>query len=246
MKKIFTIVWIAIVGLSLTLIIRNNAKAVDEKVYDISGSWRYKNFYYVFNSDGTMKAVKTEGENIGYSQYKYMKVSMGGNDYIRFAKNLDDKTPFELLFIGDVTDSTATISLGTSFVRADSSEGVSGTWKHVEGPRTIMWIINKDKIQYTESVFDMNLAGFRIIESRQGSYTRDKYRRDVVKNEITGGRYRVAFSDGTFKILLPVVHENMMYLFDLSPSKSEFIRVEPDSVPTYRDYRTVLKNQSNS
>ncbi|MBN1294705.1 MAG: hypothetical protein JXB48_22910 [Candidatus Latescibacteria bacterium] len=245
MKKILNTAFFMIFALTFMAAIRSNVKAEDEIARDITGSWHYKGFYYVFNTDGTMKAVKTAGETIGYSQYKYSKIRMGGNDYIRFAKKLDDTTPFELLFVGDVTDSTAIISFGTAFVRADSSDGITGTWKHVEGRGTMIWKIDKNSIQYTESVFDMNTAEFRVIEKRQGIYIRDKYKKDVFSGEITGGKYHITFSDGTSKTILPVVHENLMYLFDLSPTKSKFTKVDPDSVPDYKTYRAVLKNRNN-
>jgi hypothetical protein len=41
--------------------------------------------------------------------------------------------------------------------------------------------------------------------------------------------------------LLPVLYDETMYLFDLSPHKSLFRRVYPDSVPTYEDYLLELQ-----
>ena len=54
-----------------------------------------------------------------------------------------------------------------------------------------------------------------------------------------------------FYILLPVIYNGLMYLFDLSPTKSKFVRVDSKSVPTYRDYtaelekRKILKQSSS-
>ena len=34
-----------------------------------------------------------------------------------------------------------------------------------------------------------------------------------------------------------------MYLFDLSPAKAKFVRVDPDSIPAYRDYQAELERR---
>ena len=129
-------------------------------------------------------------------------------------------------------------------MRADSSEGLLGTWKSVEGPTTMIWTIEPDNVQYTETFLEIELGNVKIIENRRGTYRREPAGRDIYKQTENGGRYHITFSDGITRTLLPVMYDGMMYLFDLSPTKSEFISLDPDSVPTYRDYQVALKKRT--
>ena len=41
--------------------------------------------------------------------------------------------------------------------------------------------------------------------------------------------------------MLPVIYDGLMYLFDLTSTKSEFVKIDPGKVPTYKDYQAVHK-----
>ncbi|MBT4482886.1 MAG: hypothetical protein HOC71_04315 [Candidatus Latescibacteria bacterium] len=196
------------------------------------GAWVRHDFYYDFDNSGVMKAVKVNGEPKGYRTFKYTFEKMGLFKVIRFGKSISDSTGLNFLLVGNVTDSTAIISHGTPFVRADSSSGLSGTWKYVNNYKTIIITIDQNTIDYREMVMDLKTGATNTTEQRQGNI---KYR-----NGKYSGQFIINFFDGTKTTVVPVLFNKIMYFYDLSPIKSMFIRAE--QVPTYREYQKVSKN----
>ena len=71
-----------------------------------------------------------------------------------------------------------------------------------------------------------------IIEEKQGIFEarKGKYR----------GQFTIHFSDDTQTRVVPILFKNIMYLYDLSPRKSMFLRSE--RTPSYREYQEAVKN----
>jgi len=242
LKKIapaFGVLYLAV----FTIIIwaQNIEEVPKEKIDAIMSGWVQRGLFYVFDNRGVMKAIKISGDPIGFRQFQYTTFRMGGNDFVEYIHKRDGKQSVNLLLVDEVTDSTAILSSGTPFVRADSSEGMLGTWKNIKSQTTLLLTIEPEIIRYSETVFDIETGSFKTIESRQGKYRREPAGRDIYKQTENGGRYHITFSDGRTRTLLPVIYDGLMYLFDLTPSKSEFVKIDPVKVPTYRDYQAVLK-----
>ena len=230
---------------AFTIIIwaQNIEEVPKEKMDTIMNGWVQRGLYYVFDNRGIMKAVKISGDPVGFRQFQYTTFRMGVNDFVEYTYKLNGKQSVNLLLVDEVTDSTAILSSGTPFVRADSSEGMLGTWKNIKSPTTMLLTIEPETIRYSETVFEIETGSFKTIENRQGKYRREPAGRDIYKQTENGGRYHIMFEDGRTRTMLPVIYDGLMYLFDLTPTKSEFVKMDPGKVPTYRDYQAVLEKR---
>ena len=197
-----------------------------EKKEAVIGAWVHRDFYYVFK-DSVMTALKIEGEPKGYKTFRYMLERMGAHDLIIFGKDLSDSKNLDFLLVDEVTDSTAVFAAGTPFVRADSSTGLIGTWKHMKEFETILLTIKTNTVDYRETAWDVNTGLTHITEERYGLYTPGKGK--------DRGRFYISFDDGTRTTIFPIIYGNILYLFDLCPRKSMFQRVE--RAPRYSDYK---------
>lgn len=241
-KKIasaFGVLYLAV----FTIIIwaQNINEVPKEKMDAIMNGWVQHDLYYVFDNRGVMKAVKILGDPVGYLQFRYTTFRMGANDFVEYTRKSDGKQSVNLLLVDVVTDSTAILSCGTPFVRADSSEGMLGTWKNIKNQTTMLLTIEPETIRYSETIFEIETGNFKTIESRQGKYRREPAGMDIYKKTENGGRFHITFEDGRTRTMLPIIYDELMYLFDLTPTKSEFVKIDPGKVPTYRDYQAVLK-----
>ncbi|MFC1528341.1 hypothetical protein ACFL5B_00375, partial [Candidatus Latescibacterota bacterium] len=164
--------------------------------------------------------------------FKYTYEKLGLFSLIRFGKDLSDSTDFNFLFVDEVTDSTAIFAYGTPFVRADSSSGLFGTWKYVKDLKTISITIRANTIDYRETRMDYKTGIINTIEERQG-------RLEVRKGRFRG-QFTIHFSDNTTSTVVPLLYNNIMYLYDISPRKSMFLRAK--QTPTYYEYQETIKN----
>ena len=245
MKKVTLMVSVLACVIVSILVAQDRQTASTTINHAIVGGWERRGFSYVFDSTGVMKAVKITGVPIGFRQYTYSIFKMGINEFIEY-RGESDSTSLNVLLINDVRDSTAIIAYGTSFVRADSSEGMIGTWKRVEGFTTMIWSIKPQNIRYRETVYDIASGSTRIIENRGGTYSREPEVMNADAKALSGGRYNIRFDDGRRAMVLPIIYKKLMYLFDLSPAKALFVRVNPDSVPSYRDYQAELDKRQTT
>ncbi len=248
MKKIFLFTGIIIIFFISDFIAQiSPGTTLDQKV-KILGSWSRRGFFYSFDDKGVMKAVKIDGNPIGYRQYHYSLLKMGANTFIEYGET-KRKIPQKLMLIDDIRDSTMAIAFGTSFIRADSTDGMIGTWKRIREYRTMIWEIEPMTVRYSERFFDIDTKRNIIVDERSGTYKREPQRISADAKELTGGRFHIRFNDGRESIILPVLFDGLMYLFDLSPAKAKFYRVHPDSVPTYKEYKAEQerrKSQNNA
>ena len=110
----------------------------------------------------------------------------------------------------------------------------------------MIWAIDPQDIRYLETVYDIASGSAKIIENRHGTYRREPEEMSYDAKALSGGRYNIRFDDGKTATVLPIIHKKLMYLFDFSPAKALFKRVNPDSIPSYRDYQAELdKRQTN-
>ena len=192
----------------------------------IIGSWIHREFYYDFQ-DSVLTAVKIEGEPRGYKTFRYTMENMGGHVFIRYGKDLIDSSDNDFLYVDNVTDSTAVLAIATPFVRADSSKSFTGTWKHVKNLNAVVMTIGTGTIDYFELYLEETTGQTQTAVELHGQYRPGK-------GKYTG-RFYINFDDGTKTILFPVIFGDLMYLFDLSPRKSMFLRT--DKAPTFREYQ---------
>ena len=190
----------------------------------IKGAWRHFDFYYVFQ-DSTMAAMELSEDRAGYRTFRYVVERMGWYDFIRFGESVDDSRENDLLLVDDVTDSTAVFALATPFVRVDSSNGLLGTWAHYKQYGEITVSFTPQTFTYAESSLDLTTGDILPGEQRQGTLT-------AARGNLSG-RFYVTFSDGSRITIMPVLFDGVLYLFDLSPRKSLFVRV--DEAPSFRD-----------
>ena len=196
----------------------------EETTNPVIGTWVQRDFCYVFDNAGNMKAFKLKDEPKGYMMFKYSLVHTENHDFIKYGKKLIDRAHLELLLVKDVTDSTVLFSVGTPFVRTDSSTTLRGRWKHVKDFKTILLDVGVKTIDYHEMLYDVNSATTIIQEERHGHYTTGK------GNE--SGLFFISFNDGTETEIHPILFGDIMYLFDLSSRKCMFYRTE--TAPFYQ------------
>jgi hypothetical protein len=72
-------------------------------------------------------------------------------------------------------------------------------------------------VEYRKTVFDFATGREAVVEEYRGVWKRAEGRYEPGSCEVT-------FGESGQSIVLPLVYRDMMYLFDLSPGKSLFIR----------------------
>ncbi len=181
----------------------------------LPGAWHRRGFSYMFADSGIFEARRT-GSPDQSLKGEYVWFRLGGHDCIAFRNKRPGDDFLEIFLIGRVTDSSAIIALGTPFIRADSSRGLAGLWKHQASHCRIEWRFGPGTASYRKTEFDSLSGSERITEERSGSYSKS--------DDPEPGSFTVLFDDGNLSSVLPVVHRDMMCLFDLSPAKSLFSR----------------------
>ncbi|MHB9030252.1 MAG: hypothetical protein ACYC9O_15910 [Candidatus Latescibacterota bacterium] len=186
-----------------------------EKQRLLPGVWHRRGFVYTFADSAAVQVRRTDvpGQTV-YGRYSWFR--MGEHDCIIFRKGNAGENALEVILIGEISDSTAVIALGTPFVRADSSRGLTGLWKHLDRFERMEWRFGSDNAEYRKTVVEPLTGQERVVEERAGA---------LVKGEDSEpGNFTVSFRDGKRATVLPVIYRDMMYLFDLSPGKSYFVR----------------------
>lgn len=193
----------------------------------LTGNWRHFDVTYEFAPDGVMTMHLERDGDTRSRRFNYRLFRMGINDFCEYRDHGRGAQGQGLLFIDEISDTSAVIAIGTPFLKTDETSGMLGTWKNVNMYRTLTLTLNPENMSYRETVFDPVTKTDTVVEQRSGTYYRMKGTTDDEGVMLSGGRYIVHFADGSFATLLPVVHNDRMYLFDLSPQKSVFERVPP-------------------
>ena len=228
MKKVL----IVILMLNAIICFSTSADIKEVDKNKIVGSWVNNDFYYTFDSQGIMKVTKIDSEPISYNTYRYEIIAMGNHEFIRYGENLSDSTSVKFLYVNDVTDSLAVFGYSLAFVKADSTKGLKGSWKHIDNLSSIYWNIDNNTIEYLHAALDFKKGELITVEEHQGTYTRGVGRHEA-------GRFYIDFQDGKKTVVIPIFYKDIMYMFDLNPARSTFIMAE--SAPTYDDYKEALK-----
>ncbi|MFC1552893.1 hypothetical protein ACFL6P_10075, partial [Candidatus Latescibacterota bacterium] len=160
MKKLIKLVTVCTVLISVNL--SSDILKIDAE--KIAGSWLNGNFYYSFNAEGVMRAIKIDSEPLFYQTYKYELISMGAHELIRYGKDLSDSASVQFLFAAVENDSVTTFAYSTPFVRADSANGLAGEWIRVHGYSSIYWNIGKETVDYMQSSLDVDTGELVMLE----------------------------------------------------------------------------------
>jgi hypothetical protein len=225
MKKIvlFIFVFFSLLWYFPVVFSQSGIESTAKKKNALLGNWRLSDFYYTFEDTVTMRAVKSDVKVHLSNRYRYRWIKMGMHDSILFEKDASDSLSAHILLIGEVTDSTAVLSLGAPFIRRDAGENLFGNWRYTQNLTRMEWTFYADSLEYRETVLDLSTGYERIIESSRGSYRRN------TDSEAEAGSCAVVFQNGKRAVILPIVYKNLMYLFDLSPRKSFFVRVKTET-----------------
>jgi len=177
-----------------------------------------------------MKVVNLLSHPAYYNTYRYEIVTMRDRNFIRYGKDLADSASTAYMMIGGVDDSTAVLAYGKPFIREGEGKGLYGVWKYVDDLKVIQWDIEADTITYREEELDFTTGALVTSEEHMGTYQHIKYGDEA-------GRFVIVFTDGKKTEVLPIVYEDIMYMFDLNPSWSLFsIAGNP---PAFTDYKNV-------
>ena len=227
MKKIVVLIF-------LIILLYMNVSAEIEKIENstVVGSWiNNHNFYYSFDEQGIMKIINIDSDPAYFNTYRYEVIMLGTKEFIRYGKDLSDSASVEYMLI-DVIDSTAVFAYGKAFIRADKGKGILGSWKHVDELTSINWIIEKDAIVYRQTAFDFTIRELKTIEEHHGTYKLGTWTKDA-------GFFYISFDDSKKTVILPIIYQDIMYIFDLNPSWSRFYLSE--NTPTFKEYKEALK-----
>lgn len=182
-----------------------------------------------------MRAIKIDSEPMFYQSYNFELFSMGNHEFIRYGKDLSDSASVSFLFVSGKNDSVSIFAHSTSFARADSANGVSGAWKHVDGDMSINWNIGPDTINYSQTVLDFDSGQLITVEEHHGTYT-------LGISMVDPGWHYLEFEDGKKAVVLPIVFKDILYMFDLNMSRAQFSLTE--KAPTYDDYKKARSQSS--
>jgi len=220
MKKnvLFIFVFFFLVWYVPAVFSQSGIESTAQKKKSLLGTWRLYNFNYVFEDSVTMKADKSNGKVQLSNRYRYRWIKMGMHDCVLFEKDASDSLSAHIMLVGDVTDSTAVLSLGAPFIRKDTGENLFGSWRYAQNLTRMEWTFGPDSLEYRETILDLSTGYERIIESSRGSYSQN------TDSQAEAGSCEVVFQNGKSAVILPIVYKNLMYLFDLSPRKSFFVR----------------------
>ncbi|MCE5249974.1 hypothetical protein LLG96_07110 [bacterium] len=239
MKRIILVIYILGTAAAALISAQDTGKTPD-KAHAIIGSWERRGFYYTFDDSASMRSVRIVSDPIGYREYRYSTFNIQVNTFIEFRENGSEKKERNFLLLDDVTDTTAVIAFGTPFIRADSSKGLTGAWKRIEDMKTMLWTIRGDSVYFMVSMYDPDSRKYVTLENRSGSFVREPQSINVYTKAESGGRFHVHYDNGRSGLLLPVIYDDVLYVFDLTPGKADFVRVDSASVPTRRDYEAEL------
>ncbi len=195
---------------------------------ELLGAWAHNRLLYRFDDQGGGEEAILEGNGFRREAFRYTARRFETHTVLM----CDAETGSErwILYFAGETDTTAVIAVGTPFVRAtgDSTSLLEGTWRHIAGAARIDLTLAVDRIEYRHTEVD-TLTGFeQVREERRGEIQKDKAAEAL-------GRLRVRFEDGTETVLFPLRVGDVLYLFDLAPRKSCFMRIEYcDVYATYR------------
>jgi len=180
----------------------------------IVGIWKQKGMVYAFNDSGAVTIKKIYNGEKDEQLFKYQLFQVG--DYPLVKISGDNRISY--LFIDSITDSTAILAPVTVFVRADSGKGLEGTWKTVKNFKTINLIFTPRTVTYKETFFDVSTETTTVNEERTGTYSFSKGAKT--------GRISIFFEDGKKTVILPILFNKFLYIFDLNPQKSSFVKAE--------------------
>jgi len=180
----------------------------------IVGIWKQKGLVYAFTDSGAVTIKRLYDGEKGEKLFKYQLFQVG--DYPLVKISGDNRISY--LFIDSITDSTAVLAPVTVFVRADSGKGLEGTWKTVKNFKTINLTFTSRTVTYRETLFDVSTETTSVTEERTGAYTFSTGART--------GRVSIFFEDGKKTIILPILFNKFLYIFDLNPQKSSFVKAE--------------------
>ena len=114
MKKVFKSACFFLTILSAMIVAQDTPDQASLEEHPVLGGWNRRGFYYVFDNNGVMKAVKVDGSPIGYRQYKYRMFKMGVNEFIEYGRGKKEIDLRYILLVDDIRDSTSIIALSVS------------------------------------------------------------------------------------------------------------------------------------
>lgn len=182
----------------------------------LSGAWTGGGCTYRIDPDGTILIHRVGAASDSISG-KYSWLTMGNHSCITMQRG-GNALSLQVYLIGDVTESRAVIALGTPFIRVGEGKGIPGTWKHMDRMSRMEWTLGPDTVDYRRTVINSRTLEEQVTEHRAGTYRE-------AGGKYEDGSFQLSFQDGSRAVALPIVYRNLMYLFDLSPSKSLFTRV---------------------
>lgn len=195
-----------------------------EKKIALIGTWTKRGLTYRFDADSTLTIMKPGGGPSRYLRTSYRWFSMGTHNCIMFRRDPTDSLSTEVLLVGAVTDTSAVLALGTPFVRSGEGRGLPGSWKHMDPFTRIEWVFSPETVSYRKSKIAIDTGLESTIEEYSGTWERADAKREP-------GTFAISFGGGSRTFVLPVVHRNIMYLFDVGPGKSVFTRPRVVAIP---------------
>lgn len=197
----------------------------------ILGGWVNDGEYYAFSPDSTMRRVVTRARALSYGMYRFEPVPAAdgaATSLYRIGRDLSAADGISYLFYKVQNDTTAIIARGMSFVRADSGDGLRGTWVHMEEFTVFTWQFGTEMVTYRQEDLDLSTGALTTVENRSGTYR-------IGRRSADTGWFYLDFPGSPQVIVFPMVYRDAMVLFDLTPYRSVYVRT--DAVPTYQDYQ---------
>ncbi len=208
-----------ITGFLVTLLFFGGSASAQGRIANpkqIWGTWvNRENFYYTFDAGGVMRASKSDPVSPTDDTYRYEMFVMKDYEFLRYAENLTDSTGIHFLMVCDVMDSTVLFAYGVPFMKDDDSEGFLGRWVRVDELSVISWVFGVNEIEYHHNILDLSTGEFIVFEDRRGTYR-------YFNRGFNAGRYFIDFEDGEKAVIIPILFNKIMYLFDLSPRRALF------------------------
>jgi hypothetical protein len=221
MKRAFILACALFILLALAsaLFTQPDPENTNRKKGFLIGTWQKRGVTYVFEDAATLSVTRLGGGKSGFIRCPYTWFALGMHECISFQKDPADNLSLQVILVGEVTDSTAVLALGTPFIRSGPGGGLTGTWKHAEHLTRIEWTFGLDTVEYRKIVFDLSTGRETTVEEYQGQWR-------LAEKKYEPGSYEVTFGENKRATVLPIVYRDVMYLFDLSPGKSFFKRVK--------------------
>lgn len=204
-------------GISSGLSAQHSPEDSTKKRERLTGEWNKSGLSYTFEDTAALTVTRLEGRPGEQIRGPYAWFTLGTHDCFSFRKNPADSLSLHVVLVGEVTDSTAVLALGVPFVRSGTGFGLQGTWNHAETLTRIEWAFGDSTVIYRKFAFDILTGREAIAEEHRGTWKR-------AGTGYEPGSCEVMFGGNDRAVVLPMVYRDMMYLFDLSPGKSLFIR----------------------